>query len=119
MYAATTYGTDSAGTDSIRTIGGSFKVYTSVIDPAVKLLVDSFGNVSINGSVKINNYSLPLFNNGSFSGAAIAIPVNFTSSSYNSVEIKVQYYVSNICNVILSGNTSSNGSGTSLTVQES
>ena len=37
--------------------------------------------------MKINNYYLPLFNNGSFSGAAIAIPVNFTSSSYNSVDI--------------------------------
>ena len=99
MSATTFYAIDMIGTNSIKTMGGSFKVYTSAVDPVVKRFVDNLGNVSINGSVKINSYSLPLFNNGSFSGAAIAIPVNFTSSS--SVEIEVQYYVSNICNVIL------------------
>jgi hypothetical protein len=79
----------------------------------------SSGVINANGGIKVNNYSIPLFNNGTFSGTnTIVIPVLFTSSSYNHCEIRIQYAVSAICNIVLSGNTASNGSGTSLAVSE-
>jgi hypothetical protein len=81
--------------------------------------ITASGLVNANGGISINNYVLPLFNNGSFSGSSrVVIPISFTSSSYNYAEVKVQFLTSTQCNITLSGNTASNGSGTSLAVQE-
>ena len=80
----------------------------------------SSGVVNANGGIKINNYSLPLFNNGTSSAAAtFAVPIQFVSSSYNYVEVKVYFTCSANCNVFLSGNTASNGTGTTLATTES
>ena len=78
----------------------------------------SFGSVSA-GSLSVNSYTLPLFNNGTFSGANKAvIPVSFYGSVYNLVEIKVTFICSVICDISISGNTASNGTGTTLSPSE-
>ena len=78
----------------------------------------SFGSVSA-GSLSVNSYTLPLFNNGTFSGANKAvIPVSFYGSVYNLVEIRVTFICSAICDVSISGNTASNGTGTTLSPSE-
>ena len=78
------------------------------------------GTLNANGGIKINSYSLPLFNNGSFTNttASVAIPIYFTSSSYNFVEVKASFFTASGVTIIMTGNTNSTGSGTSLTPQE-
>jgi len=80
------------------------------------------GLLNANGGISVNNYSLPLFNNGSAGGASsntLVIPIYLTSSfPYNFVEIKVGYKVTASCDITLSGNTGSTGGGTNLPVSE-
>ena len=78
------------------------------------------GVLNANGGIKINSYSLPLFNNGSFTNttASVAIPIYFTSSSYNFVEVKASFFTASGITITMTGNTNSTGSGTSLTPQE-
>ena len=79
------------------------------------------GLLNANGGISVNNYSLPLFNNGSAGASSntLVIPIYLTSSfPYNFVEIKVGYKVSASCDITLSGNTGSTGGGTNLPVGE-
>ena len=78
------------------------------------------GTLNANGGIKINSYSLPLFNNGSFTNttASVAIPIYFTSSSCNFVEVKASFFTASGVTITMTGNTNSTGSGTSLTPQE-
>jgi hypothetical protein len=81
--------------------------------------ISTTGNLAVGGAVNINSYPLPLFNNGIFSGSTKAvIPVLWVNNSYNLVEIKVTFICSVVCDVSISGNTASNGTGTTLPPQE-
>ena len=68
--------------------------------------------LDVAGTIARSGVKLPRFDNGTFSGASTAvIPILFSDTQYNYVEIKVSYQVtSSGCNVTLSGSTSSNGS---------
>jgi hypothetical protein len=77
------------------------------------------GLLNANGGIKVNNFSIPLFNNGTATTASpLVIPILFTSSTYNVVEIRVSFSVSVACDVQLSGNTGSTGGGTSIAATE-
>jgi len=85
------------------------------------------GNVGINtstpeytldvgGTIARSGARLPVFRNGTFSGASTAtIPILFADTNYNYVEIKVRFILSSIANITLSGN---NGSGTTMSIYE-
>jgi len=73
--------------------------------------------LDVSGTIARSGVRLPVFNNGSFSGAARAvIPILFSDTNYNNVEIKIRFVVSNGggTNVTLSANASNDGNGTTL-----
>jgi hypothetical protein len=71
------------------------------------------------GAMKINNYNLPLFNNGSVTAQTkIVIPIQFVSSNYNFVEIKMSFLVSALADIALGGWTTSGGGGSSVGIAE-
>ena len=72
--------------------------------------------LDVGGTIARSGARLPVFRNGTFSGASTAsIPILFTDTNYNYVEIKVRFTLSSIADVTLSGN---NGSGTTLSIYE-
>jgi hypothetical protein len=94
-------------------------------------LLDSSNNLRTSGniscqsmlctSIKVNNFSLPLFNNGSTAiNNATIIPLFITQYSvYNYVEIKINFTVNaTTSSLTFNGNTQTDGGGTNLTVQE-
>ena len=93
--------------------------------------VDSSNNLRTSGyiscqsflctSVKVNNFSMPLFNNGSSSsGSSAVIPIYLTQNSvYNLVEIKMSFSVNTLSSLLtFSGNTQSDGLGTNISLAE-
>jgi hypothetical protein len=75
--------------------------------------------LDVNGTIARSGVRLPRFDNGSFSGVSVGvIPILFSDSTYNFVEVKVNYIVSAVSNVVLGGNTASNGSGSALSLSE-
>jgi hypothetical protein len=74
--------------------------------------------LDVNGTIARSGVRLPLFNNGSFSGSSRAvIPIYFSDTNYNNVEIKIRFVLSQGggTNVTLSANASNDGNGTNLT----
>jgi hypothetical protein len=74
--------------------------------------------LDVGGTIARSGVRLPVFSNGTFSGASTAtIPILFSDTNYNYVEIKVRFTLSadSTTNVTLSGN---NGSGTTLSALE-
>ena len=68
--------------------------------------------LDVGGTIARSGARLPAFRNGTFSGASTAtIPILFTNTAYNYVEIKIRFTLSvdNTTNVVLSGN---NGTST-------
>ena len=74
---------------------GTISKWNDIIDKVNKFYADYNGNLTLagiltaagqikaNGGISINNYTLPLFNNGSFSSSnKVVIPIFFTSSSF-------------------------------------
>jgi hypothetical protein len=71
--------------------------------------ITSSGVVNANGGIKVNNYSLPLFNNGiTTNGASVYIPVYFSGNTYSNVEIRGTFSLSAQTSIILSGYTTGN-----------
>jgi hypothetical protein len=65
------------------------------------------------------NLNAPKFSSGTLTASAPAvIPILFANTSYNYVEIKMRYRVSTACNITLSGNSNTVGSGTALSISE-
>ena len=52
MSATAFTGTDVTGFNSIKTIGGSFIIYNSIVNPVQKFLVDTNGNLAAGGDIK-------------------------------------------------------------------
>ena len=76
--------------------------------------------LDVNGTIARSGVRLPVFNNGTFSGASTAvIPILFSDTAYNYVDIKVRMVVTNTnTNITLSSNTSNAGNGTTLSLSE-
>jgi hypothetical protein len=138
-YAICAIGNDTGNNLSIflnsstRTADGGIKTATIRNDGGNLLLactsnlsyitVTTNGNVGINtaspaytldvtGTIARSGVRLPRFDNGTFTTASSGIiPILFSDSTYNFVEIKVKFQVStSACNVVLNGSISTNGS---------
>lgn len=99
-----------------------------LINGANRMAIDTNGYVGIGktnpqylldvqGTIASVGSRLPIFRNGTFSGASTAtIPILFGDTGYNVVEIKIRFTQSNgSINITLSGN---NGSGTNFNIYE-
>ena len=77
--------------------------------------------LDVNGTIAQSGFRLPIFNNGTFSGGSTAvIPILFSDTNYNYVDIKLKFRLSNNggTNVTLTGNTANAGNGSTLSLAE-
>jgi hypothetical protein len=102
-YAQNTYvgigRADHSGTKRelvrIGEFSGAYRMGVNTSTPAYDL--------DVNGVIARSGVRLPRFDNSSFSGSAsFSVPILFSDTSYNYLEIKIRYVVSAICNLSIS-----------------
>lgn len=72
--------------------GGAYRVGINNSTPAYDL--------DVNGTIARSGVRLPRFDNGNFSdNSGVVVPILFSDTGYNYLEIKIRYVVSDICNI--------------------
>ena len=123
----------SSNQSSVAMVGSSntsYQYITLSTTNTERMRITRTGNVGIGtaapaytldvaGTIARSGVRLPRFDNGTFSSASSAvIPILFSDSTYNYVEIKVRFTLTATCNVTLSGNSAAAGNGSTLSIGE-